>query len=77
LKLVLHHQAAVGLSQLPASTAHVTLLVGPEGGLSDVEVQHAIAAGFVSVRFGPRILRTETAGIAALAAIQARWGDLA
>jgi 16S rRNA (uracil1498-N3)-methyltransferase len=77
LKLVLHHRAAVGLAQLPASTARVTLLVGPEGGLSDAEVQQAIAAGFVAVRLGPRVLRTETAGIAALAAIQVRWGDLA
>jgi len=44
---------------------------GPEGGFSAA----AIAAGFVPIRLGPRILRTETAAMAAVAAIQALWGD--
>lgn len=53
----------------------VTLLIGPEGGLAPEERDLAIGAGFTAVRFGPRILRTETAPLAAIAAIQALWGD--
>ncbi|MCB1821355.1 MAG: RsmE family RNA methyltransferase, partial [Candidatus Competibacteraceae bacterium] len=53
----------------------VTLLIGPEGGLSLAEINQAQAAGFTGVRLGPRILRTETAGVATLAALQALWGD--
>lgn len=53
------------------------LLVGPEGGLADGEIAQAGQAGFVAVRLGPRILRTETAGPVALAALQATSGDLA
>ncbi len=53
----------------------VTLLTGPEGGFSDQERSLAKAAGFIPVRLGGRILRTETASIAALAAVQMLWGD--
>jgi 16S rRNA (uracil1498-N3)-methyltransferase len=53
------------------------LLVGPEGGLAEDERALAIRTGFVPTRLGPRILRTETAGVAALAALQALGGDLA
>jgi 16S rRNA (uracil1498-N3)-methyltransferase len=53
----------------------VDVLIGPEGGLAAEERQLAVAAGFVPVRFGPRVLRTETAPLAALAAMQALWGD--
>src|SRR5882672_818998 len=53
----------------------MTLLVGPEGGLSPAETQLARSRGFRPVRLGPRILRTETAALAALSAIQAFWGD--
>jgi 16S rRNA (uracil1498-N3)-methyltransferase len=53
----------------------VTLLVGPEGGLAPDERQRAEKSGFVPVRFGPRVLRTETAPLAAIAAMQALWGD--
>lgn len=76
IKLVLHHEGDRKLAELPARCASVTLLVGPEGGLSDDEVQRARDAGFIALRLGPRILRTETAGMAALAALQAKWGDL-
>ena len=55
--------------------APVTILVGPEGGLTDDERDLAALAGFVPVRFGPRILRTETAPLAAVAALQALYGD--
>ncbi len=53
----------------------VTILIGPEGGLTDDERELAGLAGFVGVRFGPRILRTETAPLAAIAALQALHGD--
>jgi 16S rRNA (uracil1498-N3)-methyltransferase len=58
-----------------APQAPVTVLIGPEGGLAPEERAIAIAAGFVTVRFGPRVLRTETAPLAALAALQALYGD--
>lgn len=56
--------------------ALVSILVGPEGGFDAAETAAAIAAGFTSCRLGPRILRTETAGLAALAALQSLAGDL-
>jgi 16S rRNA (uracil1498-N3)-methyltransferase len=55
--------------------AKVTLLIGPEGGLADNEDYAAVAAGFQAVQLGPRILRTETAALAALAALQHDFGD--
>lgn len=54
----------------------VTLLVGPEGGLSAEEQAQAESAGLIAVALGPRILRTETAAVAALTALQLKWGDL-
>jgi 16S rRNA (uracil1498-N3)-methyltransferase len=56
-------------------TTRITLLIGPEGGLDGHEVQAAREAGFTAVRFGPRLLRTESAGPAAIAALQTLWGD--
>ncbi|MBL8259408.1 MAG: 16S rRNA (uracil(1498)-N(3))-methyltransferase, partial [Candidatus Competibacteraceae bacterium] len=67
--------AEAGLRELDAPNGRATLLIGPEGGLSVEEIQRARAAGFVGVRLGPRVLRTETAGVAALAAVQTLWGD--
>lgn len=61
--------------QMPAD-ASIILLVGPEGGLSDAEAAKAMAAGFTPLGLGPRVLRTETAAIAAIAALQSRYGDL-
>ena len=54
----------------------VVLADGPEGGWSARDREQLEGAGFEGLRLGPRILRTETAGIAAVAALQARWGDL-
>jgi len=51
-------------------------LIGPEGGFRDNEYEDAEVAGFRPVAIGPRILRTETAAIAALAILQSLWGDL-
>jgi 16S rRNA (uracil1498-N3)-methyltransferase len=50
-------------------------MIGPEGGWDEGEVHAAQAAGFQKVQLGPRVLRTETAGVTALAAMQSMWGD--
>lgn len=75
LRVVLNPEAAHSLTQLPAPTGPVTLLIGPEGGISDQELTLAKEAGYLALRLGPRILRTETAAVAALAAILGAWGD--
>jgi 16S rRNA (uracil1498-N3)-methyltransferase len=75
-KLVLDPDGDRRLSELEPAR-RVTLLIGPEGGLDAMEIKAARDAGYTSVRLGPRVLRTESAGIAALAALQALWGDLA
>jgi 16S rRNA (uracil1498-N3)-methyltransferase len=54
----------------------VVVLIGPEGGLAEAEQQAALEAGFVAVRLGPRVLRTETAAVAALTLLQHHFGDL-
>lgn len=74
LRLVLEPTAERGLGSLaPAEAA--CLLVGPEGGLALEEIALAVRHGFTLVRTGPRVLRTETAGVAVMAALQALWGD--
>lgn len=71
-----------GEGALPLATVlarppeRVELLVGPEGGFDPAETAAALAAGFQAARLGPRVLRTETAGLAALAALQTLAGDL-
>lgn len=74
LRLMLAPDADVALAELPPAKS-VQLLVGAEGGLDPQEVIAAQQAGFRAVRLGPRVLRTETAALAALAAMQALWGD--
>ena len=74
LRLVLNHLATTALNALPRPTA-LTLLIGPEGGLEESELAQAERAGFIGMRLGPRVLRTETAAVAALAALQTLWGD--
>jgi 16S rRNA (uracil1498-N3)-methyltransferase len=64
------------VNDLKAPERKVVVLIGPEGGLSDPEQRSAIGAGFLAVRMGPRILRTETAAVAALALLQHQFGDL-
>lgn len=59
----------------PRDGGRVELLIGAEGGLSPEETELALRAGFNGVRMGPRVLRTETAGLAALAVMQCLWGD--
>jgi 16S rRNA (uracil1498-N3)-methyltransferase len=75
LGLMLDPEGEAGLGALPRPVGEITLLAGPEGGFDPAERAMALAAGFVGVRLGPRILRTETAALATLAALQALWGD--
>lgn len=75
-RLVLSPNGPASLAGLASTAARIELLIGPEGGLDDAELDASARAGFAPVRLGPRVLRTETAGIVALAVLQALWGDL-
>ena len=75
VRLVLH-PLADNTNPGSGRPASVALLVGPEGGLSPAEVDAAVQSGFSSLQLGPRIMRTETAPLAAIAILQARWGDM-
>ncbi|MBT4523012.1 MAG: 16S rRNA (uracil(1498)-N(3))-methyltransferase [Halieaceae bacterium] len=74
-KLVLHHRTTP-VMQTPTRPTSVALLTGPEGGLSEAEISAAEQAGYQSLTLGPRVLRSETAPLAALAILQAQWGDM-
>jgi 16S rRNA (uracil1498-N3)-methyltransferase len=74
-RLILAPGAETRLVSLTKPAGTVTLLIGPEGGFEDSELAAATSAGFQAVSLGPRTLRTETAGPAALAAMMALWGD--
>ena len=73
LKLILHPTGTA--ESLPQHCQSLLMLIGPEGGFSDAEVNAAVDHGFTAFQLGPRILRTETAPLAAIAVAQARWGD--
>ena len=75
LKFVLHHRSDQSLSEYGTPDS-VSLLIGPEGGLSEEEIQQAENSGFRHLTLGPRILRTETAPIVSLSLVQSLWGDL-
>jgi 16S rRNA (uracil1498-N3)-methyltransferase len=75
-RLVLSPTGPASLAGLTSVGSRVELLIGPEGGLDDGELERAAASGYVPVQLGPRVLRTETAGIVALTVLQALWGDL-
>ena len=78
LRLIGLPQGGVRLREVPPPAADnnaVSILIGPEGGFEDGELKAATVAGFIPVSLGPRVLRTETAGPAALAAIMSLWGD--
>ncbi|MFV8783426.1 16S rRNA (uracil(1498)-N(3))-methyltransferase [Microbulbifer sp. SA54] len=78
MNLVLHHRTEVTLQQLEDRCGRpqaALLLVGPEGGLSAEEIELALSCGFHPLRLGPRVLRTETAPVAALSVLQFQWGD--
>ncbi|MDP2561115.1 16S rRNA (uracil(1498)-N(3))-methyltransferase [Psychrobium sp. 1_MG-2023] len=76
LKLNLHPRASYSINSLPAPEHGIRLVIGPEGGLSDIEIEEASASGFDEVLIGPRVLRTETAGLTVISALQTRFGDL-
>jgi 16S rRNA (uracil1498-N3)-methyltransferase len=73
--LILSPLASARLRDL-GGPQQLLLLAGPEGGFEPDEVDMARSCGFTPVQLGPRVLRTETAALAALAAVQALWGDL-
>jgi 16S rRNA (uracil1498-N3)-methyltransferase len=75
-RLLLSPTADVSIGTVSPGTTAVTVLIGPEGGLTDDERDFALRSGFAPVRMGPRILRTETAAVAALSILQHRIGDL-
>ncbi len=75
VKFLCDPQAQMKLADF-AAVGSAVLLMGPEGGLSEAEVAEAIGAGFVGLSLGPRVLRTETAGLVGVALLQGAWGDL-
>ena len=76
LKINLHPKAQHSIMSLPMENTRVRLLIGPEGGLSDEEITQANDSDFHDVLLGPRVLRTETAALTAITALQCRFGDL-
>ena len=76
VRLLLSPSATQRIEDVPRPARGATVLIGPEGGLSDAEQQDALAAGFTAVNLGPRVLRTETAAIASLTLLQREFGDL-
>lgn len=75
-RLLLAPRAGLRVADVSQADTGVTVLIGPEGGLAENEQESAAAAGFTPVRLGPRVLRTETAAIAALTLLQQKFGDL-
>jgi 16S rRNA (uracil1498-N3)-methyltransferase len=75
LRVVLHHRTEQSLNTLATPTS-IALMIGPEGGLTAEEIAQAENAGFLPVALGPRVLRTETAPVAAMALCQWLWGDI-
>lgn len=77
LKITLFPRATATIKTLPSPENGIRLIIGPEGGLSDDEVQQTLDADFTGIQLGPRILRTETAGLCVVSALQLQFGDLA
>lgn len=76
LRLTLDPRAGATIKTLTASQ-HIRLVIGPEGGFTDAEVAATGQAGFTGIQLGPRVLRTETAALSAISALQLQFGDLA
>jgi len=76
LKLNLHPRAQYSINTLPEPVTKVRLLIGPEGGLSEQEIDMTTKYNFEETLLGPRVLRTETAALTAITALQVRFGDL-
>ena len=75
IKITLAPDASQRLNAIAKPNSDIYLLIGAEGGLSDDEIALSIKHGFQTLKLGPRILRTETASLAAIAAMQTLWGD--
>lgn len=75
LKIILDPSASSSLTDIYNNHSEVTILVGPEGGLSANEIELAKKHNFIGIKLGPRILRTETAALAAISALQTKFGD--
>jgi len=75
LKLILNPLSEVHLQSI-APKKYIQILIGPEGGLTETEINITTTAGFNGIKLGPRILRTETAALAAITSVQLLWGDL-
>lgn len=76
LRLLLNHRATQSLPDLnPENPRRIALVAGPEGGLSETEISELERRRFVGIRLGPRVLRTETAALAAISVVQSLWGD--
>ena len=76
LKLLMYHRSNKRLHDIAQQATSIALLVGPEGGFTDREIDEAMHQKFQPMALGPRVLRTETAPIAAISILQAQWGDL-
>ena len=76
LKFVLHHRSEKNLRDYASAPKTVALLIGPEGGLSTSEISTAEKNGFNPLTLGPRVMRTETAPLAAVSIFQSLWGDM-
>ncbi len=74
-RILLNPIGAIRLSELVKPTGNIELLIGAEGGLSQNEIDAALSQGFQSIVLGARVLRTETAALTAIAAMQTLWGD--
>ncbi len=74
-KFTLHPQANISLKEIESNQQAIELFIGPEGGLNNDETDFLKKNNFMAIRFGPRMLRTETAGPAVISALQMLWGD--
>jgi 16S rRNA (uracil1498-N3)-methyltransferase len=77
LKLTLHPRATQSIKTLPEPKEGIRFVVGPEGGFTESEMENTTEQGFIDIRLGPRVLRTETAALTVLSALQLQFGDLA
>lgn len=75
-KLTLHPRAQHGINQLTLPHKDIALLIGPEGGLTEAEIEMTTRHQFTEILLGPRILRTETVALTAITALQVKFGDL-
>ena len=76
VKLVLDPTANAGINSIECENKSLCIMSGPEGGLSEREIKASSAAGYAIIKFGPRVLRTETAAPAVISAFQVLWGDM-